>query len=297
MKYSLIFLCILISFVSPSTIPSLSSAFDYITQQFSCFYVSAYILNYTEGYFRMNQNKFLQPLSENITKTEDTLSLTINNIVISLVSTFRFKHNNMTNVILFQDVFIQYNIDTLGLTKRQESGIITISKLEISRPFISKQIELMTAHSFKEFQLDKDDQLYNTLKVMLEGHLQDFLNEFNLNFQFQTILSYALEDAGIVKFPYLQYTIKYLSYEEAQFINTGNSIRVELYTYVTFTKVEDHSIVTARCDLIEFKNQQFTIGKFEIIKPETESIDEKIKEDFTFIIHEASKKFFDKYEL
>ena len=47
----------------------------------------------------MNQNKFLQPLSENITKTEDTLSLTINNIVISLVSTFRFKHNNMTNVI------------------------------------------------------------------------------------------------------------------------------------------------------------------------------------------------------
>ena len=129
MKYSLIFLCILISFVSPSTIPSLSSAFDYITQQFSCFYVSAYILNYTEGYFRMNQNKFLQPLSENITKTEDTF----NNIVISLVSTFRFKHNNMTNVILFQDVFIQYNIDTLVLTKRQESGIITISKLEISR--------------------------------------------------------------------------------------------------------------------------------------------------------------------
>ena len=278
-------------------IPSLSSAFDYITQQFSCFYVSAYILNYTEGYFRMNQNKFLQPLSENITKTEDTLSLTINNIVISLVSTFRFKHNNMTNVILFQDVFIQYNIDTLVLTKRQESGIITISKLEISRPFISKQIELITAHSFKEFQLDKDDQLYNTLKVMLEGHLQDLLNEFNLNFQFQTILSYALEDAGIVKFPYLQYTIKYLSYEEAQFINTGNSIRVELYTYVTFTKVEDHSIVTARCDLIEFKNQQFTIGKFEIIKPETESIEEKIKEDFTSIIHEASKKFFDKDEL
>ena len=77
----------------------------------------------------MNQNKFLQPLSENITKTEDTF----NNIVISLVSTFRFKHNNMTNVILFQDVFIQYNIDTLVLTKRQESGIITISKLEISR--------------------------------------------------------------------------------------------------------------------------------------------------------------------
>ena len=297
MKYSLIFLCILISFVSPSTIPSLSSAFDYITQQFSCFYVSAYILNYTERYFRMNQNKFLQPLSENITKTEDTLSLTINNIVISLVSTFRFKHNNMTNVILFQDVFIQYNIDTLVLTKRQESGIITISKLEISRPFISKQIELMTAHSFKEFQLDKDDQLYNTLKVMLEGHLQDLLNEFNLNFQFQTILSYALEDAGIVKFPYLQCTIKYLSYEEAQFINTGNSIRVELYTYVTFTKVEDHSIVTARCDLIEFKSQQFTIGKFEIIKPETEGIEEKIKEDFTSIIHEASKKFFDKYEL
>ena len=129
----------------------------------------------------------------------------------------------------------------------------------------------MTAHSFKEFQFDKDDQLYNTLKVMLEGHLQDLLNEFNLNFQFQTILSYALEDARIVKFPYLQYTIKYLSYEEAQFINTGNSIRVELYTYVTFTKVEDHSIVTARCDLIEFKNQQFTIGKFEIIKPETVS--------------------------
>ena len=293
-SHVIVLLYLLISFLSSSTIPSLSSAFDYITQHFSSFYVSAYILNYTEGYFRMNQNKFLQPLSDNITKTEDTLSLTINNIVISLVSTFRFTPNNMKNIILFSDVISQYNIDTLVLSKKQESGIIRISKFEISRLFISKQIELMNALRFKEFQLDKNDQLYLILKGMLEGHLQDLLNEFNLNFQFQTILSYVLEDTEIVILPYLHYTVKNISYEDAKFYNTGKSIRVELYTYITFTKVEDHSVVTARCNSIEFKNQQFTIGTLEII--ETETLEDTLKEDFTSIVNEASKKFFEEFD-
>ena len=74
MKSPLGLLLLFISYVSSSNnIPSLSSAFDYIIQNFSCFYVSSYLFNYTEGTMRMNQNRFLFPLTENMTKIEDSL--------------------------------------------------------------------------------------------------------------------------------------------------------------------------------------------------------------------------------
>lgn len=295
MKSPFVLLFIFISTVSSSPIPSLLSAFDYITQHFSCFYVSAYLLNYTDGVFWMNQNKFLVPLTESITKTEDTLSLTTNDILISLVSSFRFKPNNTLYVIQFTDVMTQYTIETLVLSKKQEIGQININKIEISRPFISKKIDLMTALRFKEFQSDKDEQLYITLQKMLKGHIQDLLNEFNLNFQFQTILSNVIDDAGIVILPNLKYTVKNLSYEDAKYINKGNYIQVELYIYITFTKVEDHSIVTAKCNVINFKDKAFTIGTFEIIKAETGAPAAQLKEDFTSIVKEAAKKFYEEY--
>ena len=296
MKSPLCLLFLFISVVSSSNIPSLSSAFDRIMSNFSCFYVSSYLFNYTEGSMRMNQNRFLFPLTENMTKIEDTLSLTLNNIVITLVSYFRFKPNKMNSVILFPDVTIQYNINSLILSKKQENGLIRIKKLELSRPFISEKVDLMTALRFKEFQSDKDNQLYNTLVLMLEDHIQNMLNEYNINYQFETILSYTLDEAGIVKIPTVTYTVKDLSYQDAKYTNKGNYIQVELYTYVQFTKVSDQSIVTAKCNIIVFRDKKFTIGTFSIVEGEIGAQESIIKEDFTSIVNEAAKKFYEEYD-
>lgn len=296
MKSPLCLLFLFISVVSSSNIPSFSSAFDQIISNFSCFYVSSYLFNYTEGSMRMNQNRFLFPLTENMTKIEDTLSLTLNNIVITLVSYFRFKPNKMNSVIQFPDVTIQYNINSLILSKKQENGLIRIKKLELSRPFISEKVDLMTALRFKEFQSDKDDQLYNTLVLMLEDHIQNMLNEYNINYQFETILSYTLDEAGIVKIPTVTYTVKDLSYQDAKYTNKGNYIQVELYTYVQFTKVSDQSIVTAKCNIIVFRDKKFTIGTFSIVEGEIGAQESIIKEDFTSIVNEAAKKFYEEYD-
>ena len=297
MKSPLGLLLLFVSYVSSSNnIPSLSSAFDYIIQNFSCFYVSSYLFNYTEGTMRMNQNRFLFPLTENMTKIEDSLSLTLNNILITLVSSFRFKPNKMDSVIFFQDVIIQYNINSLILSKKQDNGLIRIKTLELSRPFISKKVDLMTALRFKEFQSDKDDQLYITLELMLEGHIQNMLNEYNINYQFETILSYTLNEAGIVKIPTVIYTVKDLSYKDAKYANKGNYIQVELYTYVTFTKVSNQSIVTAKCNLIVFRDKTFRIGTFTIVEGEIGAQESILKDDFTSIVNEATKKFYEQYD-
>ena len=54
---------------------TLKAAFDFVLFDFPEFYISSSILNFTEGSMKINQNRFLRPLINNLTITETDKTL------------------------------------------------------------------------------------------------------------------------------------------------------------------------------------------------------------------------------
>ena len=200
---------------------TLKAAFDLVLFDFPEFYISSSILNYTEGSIRMNQNRFLRPLINNITITETDKTLIANNIIITLISYFRFSQNGFTKHISFSDVIQQYEIKTIKLERKTQmvNGKIYITEFEITRPFISKSTDLMSSKKFNEFQEDTNAQYYKVLSQLTLTHTEIILQKINLKSQFDTILEYSLFEQGKVANGTLKYGIQDIIVDEGKLVN------------------------------------------------------------------------------
>ena len=215
---------------------SLMNAFKYSMDEYIFNEVATPYLEYSNFRIAMKQNRFFRPLTENAIINESPLSLTIKDVVLTLITNLALipDMNYYRVAGGFQDTIIQYNITTLVLEKKSQNSSIHLSQLELTKPFISQSCDLMTSIRLVEFQQDKSEVFFSEIVKKTKTRIEYLVSQFNLQFEIDTIFSYSLIESGLISNSSLIYGIKNLSYEDSSYTNDGKTIRIESSLTVTF---------------------------------------------------------------
>ena len=158
---------------------SLMNAFKYSMDEYIFNEVAAPYLEYSNFRIAMKQNRFFRPLTENAIINESPLSLTIKDVVLTLITNLALipDMNYYRVAGGFQDTIIQYNITNMILEKKSENSSIYLSQFELSKQFISKGNDLMTSVRLVEFQKDTNDVLFNVLLNKTQNRIEFLISQ------------------------------------------------------------------------------------------------------------------------
>ena len=273
---------------------SLMNAYNYLIEEFISYEAVGTTLQYSNFRIRMNQNRFFRPVTENAVLYENSQSLNVTNVILTLITNFALipEVNYPRTVTGFQDTIVQYNITRMVLAKKTEKSSIQLSQFELSKPFISKANDLMMSIRLGEFQRDENDVLFDEILTKTQNRIEFLIAQFNLQFSLDTIFAFSLE----VKNSSLIYGIKNFSYEDASYANDGKQIVIQNSFVVTFVRRVDKAEVVARTNLLIFKERKFVINEFYVMQSEIEVYTKNLNENCESILKEAARLFYEEFD-
>lgn len=155
-----------------------SQAFDEIINNFQGNVTDVISLNYTKYVIHFHKIRFLYPILTNITKEETETSITVSNIMITMVASITYGINDLKISFLNADILIEFPIDLI-ITMNEEKTLITLSELTLSSYYIDKYLDIMSIQLFEDFQNDKEKKIINSLKEVVSYQIKEELITIN----------------------------------------------------------------------------------------------------------------------